>query len=161
MFTLREARSEDLAFLRQVLGWAANWRSNEIVGAVIADPAVSRYVDGFGRAGDEGVVADDEQGDPIGAAWYRYFSEVEPGFGFIAAHIPEVAVAVAPGSRGRGVGTALLQALADRARREGLSALSLSVEEGNQAVRLYERIGFNPVGRDDNALTMRLDLRRD
>jgi ribosomal protein S18 acetylase RimI-like enzyme len=80
--------------------------------------------------------------------WYRYFSEVEPGFGFIAAHIPEVAVAVAPGSRGRGVGTALLQALADRARREGLSALSLSVEEGNQAVRLYERIGFNPVGRD-------------
>ena len=37
-----------------------------------------RYVDGWGRAGDRALVAIDDF-HPVGAAWYRLFSEAEPG----------------------------------------------------------------------------------
>ena len=62
------------------------------------------------------------------------------------------------GSRGRGVGTALLAAAVEEAWRRGLPALSLSVEDGNPARRLYERCGFTVVGRSGDSDTMLLDL---
>ena len=46
---------------------------------------------------------------------------------------------------GRGIGGAALRALQDRAARQRLS-LSIQVEQGNPARRLYERLGFVPVG---------------
>ena len=53
--------------------------------------------------------------------------------------IPELTIAVRPGERGRGIGSALLTALLDEARARELPALSLSVSERNPALRLYER----------------------
>lgn len=55
---------------------------------------------------------------------------------------------VAEGERGRGVGTALLGAVAVRARAAGYAELRLDVVEHNTAARrLYERCGFVIVGR--------------
>jgi ribosomal protein S18 acetylase RimI-like enzyme len=56
------------------------------------------------------------------------------------------------------VGTALLDALIVQARQAGVGALSLSVEEGNPAARLYERLGFVRIGRTGSAWTMLLEL---
>jgi ribosomal protein S18 acetylase RimI-like enzyme len=72
--------------------------------------------------------------------------------------VPEVALAVRPGARGRGVGTKLLETLIGRTRRQGRAALSLSVACENPALRLYERLGFVRVARVADAFTMRLDL---
>jgi ribosomal protein S18 acetylase RimI-like enzyme len=44
------------------------------------------------------------------------------------------------------------------ARGTAASGQSLSVEQDNPAVRLYERLGFMRVERVANAWTMRLDL---
>lgn len=45
--------------------------------------------------------------------------------------------------RGRGIGSALLEAAARRARELGFAELTLGVEPGNTSnVRLYERMGF-------------------
>jgi ribosomal protein S18 acetylase RimI-like enzyme len=155
---IREARADDLEFVREILGWAACWREGEIDPARIEDPLVSRYADGFGRTGDAGVIAMAENGRPVGAAWYRSFAEDEPGYGFVAAEIPEIAIGVIPDFRGRRVGSALLSALIELARTNGCPALSLSVETDNPAVHLYERAGFRGVGRSGEALTMKLDL---
>lgn len=52
-------------------------------------------------------------------------------------------MAVEPERRGRGVGTALLTAAEDEARRRGLPYMALMVTEENQgARRLYERGGY-------------------
>ncbi|HEY9084640.1 MAG TPA: GNAT family N-acetyltransferase [Candidatus Tyrphobacter sp.] len=52
-------------------------------------------------------------------------------------------MAVEPDSCGRGVGTALLNAAEDEARRRGLPYMSLMVTENNEAARrLYERGGY-------------------
>lgn len=52
-------------------------------------------------------------------------------------------MAVEPGSRGAGVGTALLTAAEDEARRRGLPYMSLMVTDENEpARRLYDRAGY-------------------
>lgn len=123
-----------------------------------SDPRIAKYVTGWGRPGDGAVIAVGDDGRRLGAAWYRLFSEEEPGFGFVNAETPEISIAVVPDSRGRGIGTALLAVLVERARREGFPALSLSVSPQNPAVRLYERSGFVRVPSRDSHWTMRLDL---
>jgi GNAT superfamily N-acetyltransferase len=151
--------TDDAGVLRQMLAWAAGWRHTELDESSLLDPGVALYVEGWGRPGDAGVIAENEEGTPIGAAWYRHFTRAEQGYGFMAPEVPEVSVGVSPAHRGRGVGTALLEALVEQAEREGVPALSLSVEEGNPAARLYERLGFRPIARVGRAWTMRRELR--
>jgi ribosomal protein S18 acetylase RimI-like enzyme len=55
---------------------------------------------------------------------------------------------VAPEARGRGVGTRLLLAVADEARRRGHHEVRLDVVDENPRARaLYERLGFRAVAR--------------
>ncbi len=70
-----------------------------------------------------------------------------PGYGFVDEETPELAIAVVPSRRGRGIGEALLDALCERARADGYRALSLSVERDNAVlVSFYEEHGFTIVG---------------
>lgn len=54
----------------------------------------------------------------------------------------------------------MLQALVAAAHEHGLASLSLSVEQDNDARRLYERVGFQKVGEERGSLTMLLRLPR-
>lgn len=55
-------------------------------------------------------------------------------------------IAVTRAARGRGIGTALLQALCDEGRARGYGSIRLEVIDGNWRARaLYERQGFMPV----------------
>ena len=125
-----------------------------------SQPNHALYVESWGRSGDVGVIAE-VGGVPAGAVWWRRFTDERHGYGFIEEEVPEVSIAVVRESRGHGVGTALLEALIERARGERLRALSLSVEVDNPALRLYRRVGFTAVEAVGNALTMRLDLAHD
>jgi ribosomal protein S18 acetylase RimI-like enzyme len=54
-------------------------------------------------------------------------------------------LAVAPGMRGHGIGTALLEACRDELIRRGARYWSVGVVEGNDGAQaLYERLGFSP-----------------
>lgn len=54
---------------------------------------------------------------------------------------------VAPEARGRGAGEALVSAVVDWASAAGHHRLLLDVADGNApAIRLYERMGFEPTG---------------
>jgi GNAT superfamily N-acetyltransferase len=116
---------------------------------------VSRYVKGWGRPGDTALIALDD-GFPVGAAWYRLFRRDHPGYGFVDEATPELAVAVVPSRRGRGIGEALLEALVERARSDGHRALSLSVpSEDSSLVTFYEKHGFARVREDGgDSITM-------
>jgi ribosomal protein S18 acetylase RimI-like enzyme len=59
-----------------------------------------------------------------------------------------------PSKRGHGIGDELLQALIGKARSGGYQRLSLSVEPGNPARKLYERHGFSVVDEGAEAWTM-------
>ncbi|NLF00112.1 MAG: GNAT family N-acetyltransferase [Anaerolineales bacterium] len=65
-------------------------------------------------------------------------------------------VAVAPECRGEGVGAALLAYAAAWARSMGKRRLSLHVASANPACRLYERMGYRVVRRQEEWLAKRL-----
>jgi ribosomal protein S18 acetylase RimI-like enzyme len=54
-------------------------------------------------------------------------------------------IALAPGFRGRGIGTSLLRSLMDEAD-ESARKVSIHVEQNNPARSLYDRLGFLPAG---------------
>jgi ribosomal protein S18 acetylase RimI-like enzyme len=115
-------------------------------------------VNSWGRPGDRSLIAIDEF-VPVGAAWYRLFTQKDAGFGFVDEGTPELAIAVVPSRRGRGFGHELLSGLLERAREDEFEAISLSVAKDNPAVTLYESYGFERVREDDGAVVMRAPLR--
>lgn len=157
---LRGATARDADFLFDMLVEACNWSGEHRVTRwdVEQDPHLRHYVGHWPQPDDFGVVAVDDQEAPIGAAWARTFSAHDPGFGFVAPDVPELSMAVIAPQRGRGLGHWLLQALVTTARQRGSRALSLSVEDGNQAAQLYATVGFRTVGRHGNSTTMLLEL---
>jgi GNAT superfamily N-acetyltransferase len=150
---IRRAGPQDVRFLRDMLHHAFYWRE----GREPDDEPPYRYVLNWGRPGDAGVIALDE-GFPVGAAWYRQFTADDAGYGFVDERTPELAIAVVPSRRGRGIGAELLEALVARAREHGHGALTLAVDAGNPAIRLYERFGFREVRADGPTVVMRADL---
>lgn len=131
-----------------------------IADEVAAQPAIACYVDDWGRYGDDGLVAvDDRTGADVGAAWLRLWPGPETGYGFVDRSTPELAIAVRPEHRGRGIGTALLDALLDRAASRH-RAVSLSVSLDNPAVALYQRFKFRAIAAGGGTLTMRLTFER-
>lgn len=160
---VKQVRKEDLGFLWDMLYEAVHWDPDKpnpkpSRKEVLSWPGIGHYLEGWGRPEDFALVALDHDGCRVGAAWYRLMSPEDPGYGFVDAATPEVGIAVVPETRGRGVGTALLRALMEAARSRGFDALSLSVEQGNPAVRLYEQHGFERLFVVGDAWTMKAGL---
>ena len=149
MVVIRPLQPDDEPF-QWDMGWEAVSMNTEARARgrdiVMALPQIRRYFVGMGRPGSAGVVAVTADGARLGVAWYRLFTAEEPGSGFIAADVPELAMGVVAEARGQGIGSALLDALLTLAREQGYRALSLSVERENPARRLYERKGFRDAG---------------
>ena len=79
----------------------------------------------------------EESGEILGYCGFVYVLD--------EAEIPNVCVS--PEARRRGVGTALMQALAEQARTLGILTLYLEVRQSNTAAqKLYRRMGFEEVG---------------
>ena len=98
------------------------------------------YLAGWPRQGDYGLIA--EQDGPLGAAWYRTYTEASHGYGFISEDVPELSIAVIASRRHDGIGRRLLIDLINASVDQGYPALSLSVGEENPARGLYGSVGF-------------------
>lgn len=117
---------------------------------------------------DEAMATMREAFDPAyGEAWTRaqcsgilglagvwlYLARVDghpAGFALARAIIDEgelLLLAVAPAHRRRGVGRAMLDAVADEARRRGAIQLHLEMRANNDAIALYAAAGFVEIGR--------------
>jgi len=110
--------------------------------AVIFDPEIYIYVDGFGsKPGDCGVVAEAD-GKIIGAAWTR----IIPAYGHIDDDTPELAISVLPEYRGQKIGAQMMAQLFTLLHERGFKRTSLSVQKNNPAVRFYQRLGYVTTG---------------
>lgn len=158
--TLRPLTSADEPFLWEMLYHAIHVEPGKSPPPhdIVQQPDIAKYVANWGRPGDDGLVAldDDKQ---VGAAWLRLFAARDKGYGYVADDVPELSIANLPDYRGKGIGTLLLSNLIDSARLgKSYTSISLSVSPNNPAMRLYERFGFNTVGTSGTSLIMRLDL---
>ena len=118
---------------------------------------------------DHGICAHDDDGKLLGIAGFKTvhgslvggdFSDLRRVYGWISASIRMALLAllerdfenerflmdglfVAPEARGMGVGTALLDAVADEAKRRGYAQVRLDVVDTNpRAKALYRHVGF-------------------
>jgi GNAT superfamily N-acetyltransferase len=158
---VRPADVEDLPFLATMLGEAAVWRPDKPTPTgdeVMADPRYAMYLSAWPRHGDHGLVA--EQHGPLGAAWYRTYTEADHGYGFVAEDVPELSIAVIASRRHEGIGRRLLVDLIDASIAQGYAAVSLSVREENPARGLYESAGFVPIEKHEGSWTMVLHAGR-
>lgn len=154
---LRTAVASDEPFLWEMLYEASHAADDGVASAdrLRKIPELARYLEGWGRPGDAGVVGAAADGGEAsgGAAWVRLFTAEAPAYGYVADDLPELAIGVAPGMRGAGLGTAILRQLIADIRPQ-FPGMSLSVRRDNPARRLYERLGFVAV--DGSAVTNRV-----
>lgn len=139
MITLREAVAHDEDLL---------WRCLTIITGesrktLATEPSSAKYVQGWPRLGDFGVVAE-RSGRPVGGIWARQFTLDDGPFVWIDQHTPEIAVAVDPAHRNQGLGGLLVAELIKHADPR-CAGLCLNVREENPARRLYARLGFTEI----------------
>jgi len=139
---LRTATKSDQDFLWDAL-YIALWDSPEEERrprSVLENPVIRRYVEGWGRPQDFGLMAVDGNDSPVGAIWARLDGHEESeGHG---STYPCLGIAVLDQFQGLGIGSGLMERfIADL--REQESGLRLGVNPKNtRAIGLYEKFGF-------------------
>lgn len=139
---IRDAREADLEAMRAILNReiresTATWTTVER-----SPRAMRRWWMDLRRDGYPTLIAE-EGGRPLGYASYGRF-RTWPGYWRAA----ENSVYVDEAARGRGVGRALLGALADRARHQGLAALiGVIGADSAGSLRLHVACGYVEAGR--------------
>jgi ribosomal protein S18 acetylase RimI-like enzyme len=156
--TIRPLSPADRALLREATLANMNWDGPRFtLDDVDGSHELSHYFTSFPSGRDFGLA--DNDGDTVRAvAWLVFLPAEDPGYGFVEADIPELSITTFAGHRGQGIGSALLSELINRARSRGIPGISLSVADGNGARRLYDRAGFEVVGRNGSSDTMLLAL---
>jgi hypothetical protein len=73
-YTLRPATKGDIDFLAEMTLEAFNWdpeRPAVTMSQLRADPTLRKYIEGWPTTGEQGMVAETADGEPVGAAWPR------------------------------------------------------------------------------------------
>lgn len=158
-FHIRTATAADLPAITSALAWAIDWRfeCRENTEVLIEATGHTYLLENWGRERDTAVIAEMAH-SPVGSAWFRYWTDEQHSYGYVAPDCPEIGIGVDPRYRGMGIGRALLSTLIDVAVSDGIGRLSLSVEFENPAVRLYELHGFVKSGVVDASWTMVREL---
>lgn len=159
MITIRPIEDKDINFLWDMLYEMVYIPENKPSKEELLNiPGIKKYLEGWGKKGDNGFIAIDSHNNPIGTAWYRLFQEKDKGYGFVDDETPELSIALTKDYTGKGIGTMLLKELINNAKSQEFKAISLSVDPGNSALKLYERFGFKKCGTEGTSWTMILNL---
>jgi ribosomal protein S18 acetylase RimI-like enzyme len=146
--TIRQATEADMPAIRAALASALDWRaqvSSRSPEELIKKTGHAYLLEDWGRAGDKAYVAE-RGGSAVGAAWYRYWTDVLHSYGYVDSSTPEIGLGVDLRFRRRGIGTSLMVRLLAGAKKRGVPLVSLSVERDNPALLLYRRLGFEHCG---------------
>ncbi|MDQ0226496.1 hypothetical protein CHH83_11645 [Bacillus sp. 7586-K] len=153
---IRQATKEDEAFLWEMLYEAIYVPDGEdkFDKSLLKTSKLANYVENWGRDGDYGLIALNEQNQKIGAVWIRLFNELTRTYGYVDEQTPILSMALLPEYRGIGIGTKLMKEIIALAKEKQFPAISLSVAPENSALSLYEKFGFIKIGIDGTSWDM-------
>lgn len=98
--SVRPLSSRDVEALRAATLGNMNWCGERFSREeVLADPAIAHYTVFEPERGDFGFIMVDPSG-VVGVAWAQFLGVENPGYGFVAADVPEASLWVAPERRG-------------------------------------------------------------
>jgi ribosomal protein S18 acetylase RimI-like enzyme len=140
---------------------AVFWRAGDAGPSLeegLAYPEVKRALAAWGRRdGDTAVVAT-VNAVPVGASWYRYWTDDNFINGYVEEDTPVLVIAVENRYRHQGIGGAMICWLMDRAAQGAIQRISLSVSKDNYAINLYRQQGFVEYADNGDAFTMVREL---
>jgi len=80
------------------------------------------------------------------------------GYGNIDSETPEFGISLFPESRNKGIGTHLMKEMIKLLKDKGYRQASLSVNKGNYAAKMYQKLGFEIIEVREHDYLMLLKL---
>ena len=117
--------------------------------SIVELPELRVYYQDFGSGSADYSICEDE-GKIVGAVWTRIMDD----YGHVEEGVPSFAIAVLEGYRGKGIGTSLMEKMLELLKEKGHDRASLSVQNENYAVRMYEKTGFRIIGENEKEYLM-------
>ncbi|MDE6761062.1 MAG: GNAT family N-acetyltransferase [Lachnospiraceae bacterium] len=151
-YTIRELKKQERHVLSDFLyeaifipeGMEAPGRS------IIYTPELQVYVADFGDKKDDLCFVAEVNNRIIGAVWVRDMND----YGHIEDGVPSFAISLYKEYRGYGIGTELMKRMLEELKKRGYKKASLSVQKRNYAARMYQKIGFEIIGENEEEYIM-------
>lgn len=117
---------------------------------IIYRPELRVYVADFGRKKGDMCFAAQSGKRVVGAVWVRIMDD----YGHIDDDTPSFAISLFKEYRGMGIGTALMRKMIAALKEAGFKQASLAVQKENYAFKMYQKVGFEIVGENDEEYIM-------
>ncbi len=155
-FSIRNLQPQEYPFLREMFYMALHVPegASPFPKSIIDTPELAKYIADWGRPDDIALVAETTH-QLVGAVWCRLLKGSEKGYGYVDDYTPELSLAIHANFRNLGLGTQLMEKAFETLRAKNFNQVSISVDQDNQAVSLYQRLGFDLVEAAGTAFTMK------
>ncbi|MEG0752129.1 MAG: GNAT family N-acetyltransferase [Oscillospiraceae bacterium] len=121
---------------------------------IINQPELQLYIADFGRKDDYALVAEADN-KIVGAVWTR----IMDNYGHIDNDTPSFAISLYREYRGFGIGTELMKQMLTLLKEQGYKRASLAVQQTNYAVKMYQKVGFEIVDKNEEEYIMICNLK--
>ena len=122
--------------------------------SIVELPELRIYYEGFGTGKADFCMVAEEDSRIVGAAWTRLMKD----YGYVDDETPSFAISLYKAYRGQGIGTQLMAKMLELLKQQGYERASLAVQKANYAVRMYETVGFQTVGENEEEFIMVCEL---
>ena len=112
---------------------------------IIQLPELQVYITDFGKMPDDICFLAEADGKVAGAVWVRVMED----YGHLEEGVPSFAISLYKEYRNLGIGTALMERMLQELAQRGYEKASLAVQKANYAVRMYQKVGFEIVGENE------------
>ena len=154
---LRELRSDETELLKRFL-YEAIFIPEGVEPPdveIIEQPELKIYYEDFGTGRADYCIVADDDGRVIGAVWTRIMND----YGHVDDETPSFAISLYKEYRGQGIGTRLMKEMLELLEDKGFERASLAVQKANYAVRMYEKVGFKTVDKNEEEYVMVCELK--
>ena len=117
--------------------------------AIIEQPELQVYIADFGKSDDWCLVAEVKE-KIVGAVWVRIMND----YGHIDDETPSFAISLYEEYRNMGIGTVLMRDMLEFLKNKGYKQTSLSVQKENYAARMYQKVGFEVIDKNEEEYIM-------
>ncbi|WP_090309907.1 GNAT family N-acetyltransferase [Eubacterium aggregans] len=121
---------------------------------ITKQPELQLYISEFGKKDDNALVAEVD-GKIVGAVWTRIMND----YGQIDDETPSFAISLYKEYRGLGIGTDMMKQMLMLLKNKGYKQASLAVQEANYAVKMYQKVGFEIVAKNEEEYIMLCSLK--
>lgn len=117
---------------------------------IIELPELQVYITDIGKRPDDICFLAEVDGKVAGAVWVRVMED----YGHLEEGVPSFAISLYKDYRNRGIGTELMKRMLRELAERGYEKASLAVQKANYAVRMYQKVGFEIVGENEEEYLM-------